>query len=179
MGYTLGRRITHCPYCGTAYPADAGWPRDCPGCGETSWANPLPVAVALQPVVTEAGTRGLVVVRRDIEPQRGRLALPGGYMETGETWQQAAVRELKEETGLDADAERVRLLDARSTPVTLLLFALLPDRDARTLPPSSATAEATEWFVLDEAVELAFPAHTEVMRAYFERERRERAALDA
>ncbi|MEE1938784.1 NUDIX domain-containing protein [Streptomyces sp. TRM 70361] len=166
MGFTPGRIITHCPYCGTGYPENAGWPRDCAGCGETSWANPLPVAVALQPVTTAGGGRGVVVVRRDIEPFRGELALPGGYMELGETWQQAAVRELWEETGLEADAGRMRLFDAHSSPRTLLVFGLLPARDAASLPPSAPTAEATEWLVLQEPVELAFPAHTEALRAY-------------
>lgn len=167
MGFTRGRSITHCPYCGTSYSVRVEWPRDCSGCGETNWANPLPVAVAVQPVITKAGKRGLVVVRRDLEPCRGQLALPGGYIEVGESWQQAAVRELKEETGLDAAADRVRLFDARSAVNTLDLFALLPERDAEALPASAATAEATEWLVLDEAVELAFPAHTAAMQTYF------------
>ncbi|MFJ8015050.1 NUDIX domain-containing protein [Streptomyces sp. NPDC096339] len=121
----------------------------------------------MQPVITEAGRRGLVVVRRDLEPCRGQLALPGGYIEVGESWQQAAVRELKEETGLDAAADRVRLFDAGSTVNTLDLFALLPERDAVSLPASAATAETTEWLVLDEAVELAFPAHTAAMQRFF------------
>lgn len=165
MGYTLGRLVTHCPFCGTRYADGSGWPRDCAGCGETHWANPLPVAVCLQPVVR--GERlGLVVVRRDIEPYRGQLALPGGYMEIAETWQQAAVRELEEETGLAARAEDVVLLDASSGGRTLNLFALLPPRDAATLPASVATAEATEWLVLEEPTELAFPDHTRVMRTY-------------
>lgn len=166
MAYTLGRLVTHCPYCGAPYPAESGWPRDCAACGETQWLNPLPVAVTLLPVERD-GRRGLVVVRRSIEPGRGELALPGGYMEAGESWQQAAVRELREETGHDADPEEVRLFDVRSSGLTLNVFALLPPRDERTLPPSAATAEASEWLVLREPTELAFPTHTEVVRAYF------------
>ncbi|WP_241562403.1 NUDIX domain-containing protein [Streptomyces hoynatensis] len=166
MAYTLGRTITHCPYCGAAYVPGAGWPRDCPGCGETSWANPIPVAVALLPVAGGAGS-GLVVVRRAIEPCLGRLALPGGYIEVGETWQQAAVRELREETGLAAAAEEVTLFDVRSAERTLNLFALLPAVDAAALPAPAATAEATEWLVLTEPADLAFPTHTAVVDAYF------------
>ncbi len=60
-----------------------------------SFLNPLPVAVMLVPA---AG--GLVVIRRGIEPAKGLLALPGGYINLGESWQQAAARELFEETGI-------------------------------------------------------------------------------
>ncbi|MET2715378.1 NUDIX domain-containing protein [Streptomyces harbinensis] len=160
MTYTLHRKVTHCPYCGAGFAPDAGWPRDCPGCGETSWANPIPVAITLLPVTGEAGRRGLVVVRRDIEPARGELALPGGYVEIGESWQQAAVRELREETGLHADAEDITLYGALSARGTVNLFGLLPDRPLASLPPSAPTAEATEWLVLWKPATLAFPTHT-------------------
>ncbi len=166
MVYTYGRTVTHCPFCGVGYPAGSAWPRDCPGCGETHWANPVPVAVALLPV-TGADGGGLVVVRRDIEPCRGELALPGGYMEIGETWQQAAVRELWEETGLTASAADATLFDIHSADRTLNLFALFPAVEAGTLPPPTATEEATEWLVLTAPAPLAFPSHTTVTEAYF------------
>jgi 8-oxo-dGTP diphosphatase len=158
---------SHCSYCGTAYPADAGWPRTCPGCTETTWRNPLPVAVVLLPVRTAPDTVGLVVVRRDIEPARGELALPGGFIEVGETWQEAAVRELREETGLPGDPELVRLVDAVSTVGTLNIFGLLPVVDLADLPRSAPTAEATEWLVLSRPAPLAFPSHTAAMAGYF------------
>jgi ADP-ribose pyrophosphatase YjhB (NUDIX family) len=140
----------------------------CPGCGETTWRNPLPVAVALLPV-DDLGRPGLVVVRRDIEPARGQLALPGGFIEVGETWQEAAIRELREETGLIAPAEDIRLFAVHSVPGgTLNVFGLLPARRYDDLPPSAPTEEATEWLVLTEAQPLAFSTHTEAMAEYFE-----------
>jgi 8-oxo-dGTP diphosphatase len=167
MGYSLGRRQTHCGFCGTRYAADAAWPRDCTGCGETTWSNPLPVAVALLPVRCPDGS-GLVVVRRDIEPARGELALPGGYVEVGETWQEAAVRELWEETGLTAEAGRVTLFGAESTPRTISIFALLPPVEHQALPVSAPTSEATEWLVTTRAIPLAFPTHTTAMASWFD-----------
>ncbi|MEN3310037.1 MAG: hypothetical protein V7603_6239 [Micromonosporaceae bacterium] len=158
---------SHCTYCGTVYPDGVAWPRTCVGCGEITWRNPLPVAVVLLPVRTGAGRTGLVVVRRDIEPARGELALPGGYIEVGESWREAAVRELREETGLTADAGQVGLFDVESTPGTINIFGLLPTRDAADLPPSAPTEEATEWLVVTEPHPLAFPTHTGAAAAYF------------
>ncbi|MEU6077921.1 NUDIX domain-containing protein [Micromonospora sp. NPDC047074] len=161
---------SHCSFCGTAYPAAAGWPRVCAGCGETVWRNPLPVAVAVLPVRTAEGL-GVVVVRRDIEPARGQLALPGGFIEHGEQWQDALVRELREETGLRAEAATVRLLAVHGAPAggTIMIFGELPEQRAETLPPSAPTEEATEWLVLTEPTELAFSTHTQVLADFLAR----------
>ncbi|PZF98545.1 NUDIX domain-containing protein [Micromonospora endophytica] len=163
---------SHCSYCGTAYPATAGWPRICAACGETVWRNPLPVAVALLPVRTSGGL-GVVVVRRDIEPARGLLALPGGFIEYGEHWQDALVRELREETGLLADPAGAELVAVLSAPAggTMMVFGELPARAVEELPPSAPTAEATEWLVLTEPAELAFSTHTEMLADFFTRHR--------
>ncbi|RIV41449.1 NUDIX domain-containing protein [Micromonospora radicis] len=165
-----GVAYSHCSYCGTAYPADAGWPRLCAACDQTVWRNPLPVAVALLPVRTPTGP-GVVVVRRDIEPARGLLALPGGFIEYGEQWQDALVRELREETGLHADPAGARLVAVHSAPAggTMMIFGELPARPVGELPPSAPTTEATEWLVLTAPTELAFSTHTQVLAEFFAR----------
>ncbi len=84
-----------CSYCGERFPAGALWPITCRSCANTNYLNPIPVVVLLVPV-----GNGLVVARRNIEPQRGTLVLPGGYLDLGETWQEGAARELFEETGI-------------------------------------------------------------------------------
>jgi 8-oxo-dGTP diphosphatase len=134
-----------------------------------TWSNPLPVAVVLLPVGYPDRRIGLVAVRRDIEPFRGELALPGGFIETGESWREAAVRELVEETGLSARPDQVRLFDVHSSVQgrSLLVFGILPVRSAEDLPPSAPTEEATEWLVLTAAQPLAFPTHTEAMADFF------------
>ncbi|TDC68286.1 NUDIX domain-containing protein [Micromonospora sp. KC606] len=162
--------FSHCSYCGATYPADVAWPRVCGVCGETVWRNPLPVAVALVPVRTDAGL-GLVVVRRDIEPARGLLALPGGFIEYGEEWADALARELREETGLIGDPAQARLFAVHGAPAggTIMIFGELPERPAHAMPPSAPTEEATEWLVLTEPVELAFSTHTQAMADFFAR----------
>ncbi|WP_405874675.1 NUDIX domain-containing protein [Streptomyces zaomyceticus] len=161
------RGTGHCTACGAAHPADAGWPRTCPACGHTAYRNPLPVAVALLPVTDGEGT-GLVVITRTIEPARGGVALPGGFIDHGEDWRAAVARELREETGIAATAEEVGLADAMSSPAGhLLLFGLLPTRPATELPPSAPTNETSGHHVLRAPEELAFPLHTEAVRNWF------------
>ena len=77
-------QYAHCTFCGARFPPGRPWPRRCGACGVTSYLNPKPVAVALQPVGA-----GLLVVRRGIPPAEDALALPGGYIDVGETWQEA------------------------------------------------------------------------------------------
>ncbi|MFF1472282.1 NUDIX domain-containing protein, partial [Streptomyces mirabilis] len=92
---------SHCSSCGAPYgEANSGWPRTCAVCGGVAYRNPLPVAVALQPVYDDRGT-ALVVITRSIAPARGGVALPGGFIDHREDWRHAVARELKEETGID------------------------------------------------------------------------------
>lgn len=77
-------------------------------------------------------------------------------------------RELREETGIVAVAEEVRLADALSSPAGhLLLFGILPPRPAAALPPSVLTDETSGHHVLHAPGELAFPLHTEAVRKWF------------
>ncbi|GAA2022740.1 NUDIX domain-containing protein [Catenulispora yoronensis] len=166
---------SHCSYCGTAYPDGAPWPRKCANCGETTWLNPTPVALVMMPVIGEDGRTGLLTVRRGIEPQLGEVGLPGGFIEEGETWQQAAVRELREETGLRADESEVELADVLSAPrFVILVFGRIKPRpiaDLAGLTPEKVFAlsngETQELVVIDHAQPLAFPLHTEMANRFF------------
>ncbi|MGW6919440.1 NUDIX domain-containing protein [Kitasatospora sp. NPDC054939] len=167
---TSPRPNSHCHWCGTPYPAGtATWPRTCPGCTEISYRNPLPVVVALLPVDLPGGDRRLVVIRRTIEPGYGELALPGGYVDYGESWQQACVRELREETGIPADPADVTLVSTASDTGGgfLCLFGLLPARPLDALPPSKPTDETDGWQLADPGTPLAFEFHTRVAHTWF------------
>jgi 8-oxo-dGTP diphosphatase len=57
-----------------------------------------------------------LVVRRGNPPFEGRWALPGGFLEPGEDLAEGAVRELREETGVEVGADEVRQIGAFGTP---------------------------------------------------------------
>lgn len=84
--------------------------RVCPACGSVAYRNPLPVVAVV--LFNERGE--LLLVKRAEEPQRGAWCLPIGFAEIGETVQEAALRELQEETGVAGRI--VRLLDVDSYP---------------------------------------------------------------
>ena len=99
---------SHCSFCGHRFPGGVGWPRTCEACANVSYRNPLPVAVLVLPVEDD----GVLLVRR-VGPPAG-LALPSGFIEYGERWQDAAAREVADETGVRIDPAAVRELRVRS-----------------------------------------------------------------
>ena len=167
----MSERHAHCGYCGTPFESASPWPRRCGRCGRSSYRNPLPVVVLLLPVGD-----GLVGVRRNIEPSRGRITLPGGYLDPGETWQEGARRELEEETGIVIPAGSIRLYDvANGLDDTIVIFGLAAPRPRRVLRPF-CSAETQEVVLIEAPVELGFFNHTTVVARYF-RERRGSGAL--
>lgn len=158
---------SHCAYCGTPWPVDQmTWPRTCSGCRETTWKNPAPVMVCLVPLREHPGH--VLAVRRGIPPSMGGLALPGGYLETGETWQEGAVRELWEECGVVVGTPGVRLYDVASTPRNpnvLLIFVevVVPVSFPSAFKPNDEVLE-----VVPAQGGLAFPTHEEVLQRYLE-----------
>jgi 8-oxo-dGTP pyrophosphatase MutT (NUDIX family) len=158
-------RFSHCHFCGAAYSADVSWPRRCAACGQTHWRNPIPVAVMIQPVED-----GVLTIRRAIPPGVGQLALPGGYIDHGEDWRAAAVRELAEETGVRVSAADVTLLDVASTSDgPLLVFARGPQLRGKDLPTFVPSDETSGMVVVRGPTELVFPLHTQALAAYFAR----------
>jgi 8-oxo-dGTP diphosphatase len=65
----------------------------------------MEIVRAASAVVVDGAGR-VLLVKRGHDPQKGRWSLPGGRLEPGETPAQAAVRELREETGFDVVLER-------------------------------------------------------------------------
>ena len=59
---------------------------------------------------------GVVLIRRGCEPYMGWYALPGGFVEIGESVEQACIREMKEETGVEINRSELSLIGVYSDP---------------------------------------------------------------
>ncbi len=155
---------THCSYCGQVFALVHDFPRTCTHCQQVTYINPIPVAVVLLPV-----DEGLLVLQRGIPPQVGKWALPGGYIDFGETWQQGCARELYEETGISLLAEDFDLFDVYSPPDgrLVLIFEIAPAISAANLPPFVANEEVLDWKIIKEFEPLAFPLHTLAAERFF------------
>jgi len=153
---------SYCSYCGTRYPSESVWPRDCQGCGNRSYLNPLPVVVVMVP----AGG-GIIGIRRNIEPQKGTVTLPGGFIDMGESWQEGGKRELLEETGIEIAAGELELYDVMNgLDGTLVIFGLAAPQPPGVLEPFSSE-ETQEVLLIDRPIELGFAMHTRVVAKYF------------
>jgi ADP-ribose pyrophosphatase YjhB (NUDIX family) len=126
--------------------------------------NPTPVAVALLPVY-RVGTRGLIAVRRGIEPQIGGIALPGGYVDEMETAEMAVSREVMEEVGILIPTNEWRPVATGITPQNRLIIFLITNRlvDSDLITDFIPNREVLELLVVDKTSTLAFDTHQTIL----------------
>lgn len=153
---------SHCSYCGHEFVVDS-WPRQCEQCKNISYINPKPVTVLLVPVEN----RGILTVRRGEEPGKGGLALPGGFMDPNESWEEGAVRELREETGISLDPRDVKLSHLVTIPSNhLLIFCNTREVLTKSLDNFRPNKEVSELVIVSEETELVFSTHTDALKKY-------------
>lgn len=116
----------------------------------------------------------VLLVRRGADPYKGEWALPGGFLRNDETARDGALRELQEETGLEASAigELGVFSDVHRDPrervITIAYYALVKPADVI----GGDDADEAAWFPTDALPELAFD-HKKILDAAMERLRRD------
>jgi ADP-ribose pyrophosphatase YjhB (NUDIX family) len=151
--------VGFCPRCGEA--ADVAYPRSitCPHCGYAAYYNPKPVAAAIP-----RDEHGRVwLLRRAFDPGAGLWTFPGGFVDLGESVEDAARRETREEMEIDVELQGLVGVYSRAEDrVVLVVYAATALAEPRT------TEEATEVraFAPDELPwdELAFWSTEQALR---------------
>ena len=151
--------VRFCPRCGRD--AEVAFPRSltCRECGYAVYYNPKPVAAAIP---RDADGR-IVLLRRGFDPGKGLWTFPGGFVDLGESIEDAARRETLEEIAIEVELGPLVGVYSRSTErVVLVVFS------ARALGEPRTTEEATEVraFAAEEVPwdELAFWSTADALR---------------
>jgi 8-oxo-dGTP diphosphatase len=141
---------------------------------------PVAVTVDIVALTIRDDTLQVLLVERAEPPYAGRLALPGGFVRTGETLDQSALRELAEETGLRAGRGPLRRLHleqlgsygdpGRDPRMRVISVAYLAFGPAMPDPTAGGDAAAAAWVPITGATGLAFD-HDTILAAGLDRAR--------
>ncbi len=143
--------------------------RMCVQCGEIDYCNPK----VLVTTIVVSGEK-VLLCRRAGPPAAGRWVLPGGFMESRETLEEAAARETREETGVRLDPRELRLYGVAMLPNISEIYVgfIVTIAGPTNLAHGS---ECTEVGFFDEAdlpwSELAYADIGEYLREYFSERR--------
>ena len=165
-----GATFRFCPVCGGGLESrllKAGEPERlvCTSCGFVFYLDPK---VAVGTIIRDEQNR-VVLVKRAIEPGYGKWVFPGGYVDRGEEVEVAAIREAREEAGVDVRIDR--LINIYSyhgrTPVVIVYAATMI---GGCLACDDEGTEA-QFFSAGEIPwdELAFRSTESALREYFKR----------
>ena len=155
-------RIRFCPSCGAPVDYRLAFGREravCTNCGRIHFEDPK-VAVAI--LAERSGQ--VLLIRRGVNPGRGRWSVPAGYVEAGEDPRHAALREFQEETGLSVSG--LELLDvlprqgADEGADILIVYRGMAEEGE---PTPGDDAEAAGLFGPQEIPELAFPSMLKIL----------------
>jgi ADP-ribose pyrophosphatase YjhB (NUDIX family) len=134
----------------------------CPTCGYIKYENPNLVVGA---VVVEAGC--VLLCRRAIEPRRGFWTLPAGFMEMGETVEEAARREVQEEACAQIRLDGILAVFSISR-IGQVLIIFRAEFDGPPHFSAGSESEAVRLFLWEEIPwpQLAFPTNAWALRAW-------------
>jgi mutator protein MutT len=120
-------------------------------------------------VVVADETNRILLVRRSAPPQVGKWCLPGGFIELGETPEEAALRELKEETALTGRIDTllgVATSQSQAHASVLLVSYLIKWWTGH--PIAGDDASDVAFFTPEDMPEVAFTTHRHFIRIFYE-----------
>jgi len=134
-----------------------------------AYNNPTPVAIAVVRVRRRDGSLALLGIVRVKNPDDGH-ALPGGYVDEMETFEEAVVREFREEVGINTHPSQWRLMGSKmSAKNQVLVFCEFSGEiSEERLDDFVPNDEAKAVLFLSKGCELCFPNHQLVAREYLE-----------
>jgi len=158
---------TNCHFCGNPLVkknVEGAMRLFCTRCNVPIYENPIPATC----LVLIDSHDSVLLVRRSVEPKKNFWCLPGGFMELGETPEQAALRELKEETGLSGRIQMLLGVTSNTSPQyhTVLMVGYLIKEYSGSLEPGDDASDAA-YFRYDDLPEIAFQSHMRFIRIYF------------
>lgn len=135
----------------------------CPSCSFIHYRNPAPAAGVL---LVEDGR--VLLVQRKFEPRKGKWSIPAGFLEFDEDITECAIREMKEETNLDVELDRLfNVYSAFDDPRTSALLVLFLGRRVGGELRCGDDAADARYFSLEELPDtLAFQAHATALREF-------------
>lgn len=115
----------------------------------------------------------ILLIRRKNDPHKGKFAFPGGFVNIDETLEQAAIRELREETGIvENSLDFMMMADRidRDTRGRVLSAVFLKCADKKPDVNAADDAASAEWVHLGRVYELGFAFdHAEIYEKLYER----------
>jgi len=156
-----GSQYRFCPSCATPLKErdfEGHAKLACPSCDFVYWNNPIIVGVALIP---SADFKSVALVKRGVDPQKGKWCLPGGFGEPFEHPMDSSRREAREEAGVDAEVVRLFAVEKAPDRNQALIFYLCKPT-AQPLVPGSDALDA-QYFPLDALPDIAFITHRKVI----------------
>lgn len=140
----------------------------CSACGEVYYENPLPVVA----VIVANEKREILLVKRAREPSKDMWCFPVGFAESGESIEAAAIRELKEEAGINGRI--VQVVDVGSDFTTLYGELLVITYEAEKIgghEEAGDDAAAFGYFPIAELPDLAFDSQERALTRFVELKR--------
>ena len=151
------RRHGFCAACGTeSETACGGWKRICPACGTEHFPRVDPVTIMLP--VYRGGAEPICLLGRQAVWPEGRMSALAGFLEPGETIEEACAREIEEEAGLTVTAVRYHSSQPWPFP-SQLMIGLIAEVDSDDARPDQTELEAVAWLTRGEAADVLAGRH--------------------